>query len=69
MSIHVVFTTPASNGLILWKGERLPGFDDDEYEGTYLAIAGVLLQFRCGKVNALGKHKDPNSTFLYYQIA
>ena len=40
VTIRLEFTTTASNGLILWKGQRLPEYDFDEYLGPYLAIAG-----------------------------
>ena len=39
ITIRLELTTTASNGLVLWQGERQPGFDYDEYEGAFLAIA------------------------------
>ena len=39
VTIRLELTTTASNGLVLWQGERQPGFDDDEYDGAFLAIA------------------------------
>lgn len=43
VTISLKFTTAASDGLLLWKGQRLPEYDYDEYSGPYLAIAGELI--------------------------
>ena len=39
ITIKLELTTTSPNGLVLWKGERNPGFDYDEYEGQFLAVA------------------------------